>query len=165
MRNNLAELPALVHLAGHWGAEQVFVQRLCHDFDEESLPDQYREMHAYIEDQTLDRADPSWISAVFEEARHAASEAGLELRLPRSGPPQSRARCDWPWRGAYISYQGLSMPCCMISTPDRLNFGSVARDGIQAVWDGEAYEAFRRALDSDEPPDICRSCAVYRGTF
>jgi len=28
-----------------------------------------------------------------------------------------------------------------------------------------AYRAFRGALASDEPPAVCRSCAVYTGTF
>jgi PAS domain S-box-containing protein len=26
---------------------------------------------------------------------------------------------DWPWRGAYLSYDGQAVPCCMVSTPDR----------------------------------------------
>jgi hypothetical protein len=37
--------------------------------------------------------------------------------------------------------------------------------GVDAVWNGSAYERFRAHLDSDEPPDICRSCSVYRGSF
>ncbi len=57
------------------------------------------------------------------------------------------------------------MPCCMISTPDRLNFGNMAERGVEAVWHGSEYEQFRARLDSDNPPDICRSCSVYRGTF
>lgn len=171
MRRNLDELSGIVRLARRFDAEQLFVQHLCHDFGEATLPEHYAPMRDYVEDQTLLNEAPERIEAAFGEARRVAADLGVDLRLPRTRPrlhppgTPGRERCDWPWRGAYVSYQGLSMPCCMISTPDRLNFGSVARDGIQAVWDGEAYEAFRRALDSDEPPDICRSCAVYRGTF
>jgi radical SAM protein with 4Fe4S-binding SPASM domain len=76
-----------------------------------------------------------------------------------------RARCDWPWRGAYVSYAGDAMPCCMVATPDRINFGNMARDGVADVWSNEAYDEFRRRLDSDDPPEICRTCAVYNGTF
>jgi hypothetical protein len=53
----------------------------------------------------------------------------------------------------------------MVATPDRVNFGDAARDGVIPVWDGPAYQAFRARLDSDDPPDICRSCAVYNRTF
>jgi radical SAM protein with 4Fe4S-binding SPASM domain len=96
---------------------------------------------------------------------------GVDLRLPRTRkrlhPPGTPGpnRCDWPWHGPYVSYQGLAMPCCMIATPDRMNFGSMAEKGVEAVWNGEKYETFRRQLASDEPPDICRSCSIYSGTF
>ncbi len=57
------------------------------------------------------------------------------------------------------------MPCCMVATPDRAALGNVARDGVAAVWNGPAYQDFRRRLDSDEPPEICRSCSVYARVF
>ena len=100
-----------------------------------------------------------------------AEEVGIDLRLPRTRPrlhppgtpgPQ---RCSWPWTGAYISYEGYALPCCMVSTPDRLNFGNMAERGVAPVWDGDAYQSFRDRLASDEPPDICRSCSIYTGTF
>jgi radical SAM protein with 4Fe4S-binding SPASM domain len=95
----------------------------------------------------------------------------VKLRLPRTrlrlhspGMP-GRDRCDWPWKGAYISYQGDAMPCCMVSTPDRLNFGRLTEQGVQELWNGSAYQAFREQLSSDEPPEVCRSCSIYSGTF
>ena len=57
------------------------------------------------------------------------------------------------------------MPCCMVSTPDRINFGNVAAGGVAALWNGVDYEAFRARLDSDDPPEVCQSCAVYAGIF
>jgi hypothetical protein len=57
------------------------------------------------------------------------------------------------------------MLCCMIATPDRANFGSMADRGVEPVWNSAAYNTFRQELDWDEPPAICRSCAVCNGTF
>ena len=57
------------------------------------------------------------------------------------------------------------MPCCMVSTPDRANLGNMAEQGVAAGWDGEAFEAFRARLASDNPPDVCQSCSLYHGTF
>ena len=100
-----------------------------------------------------------------------ASELGVELRLPRIRPrlhppgTSGPERCNWPWRGAYVSYQGLAMPCCMVATPDRINFGDMTERGVEAVWSGPAYQAFRDALSSESPPEVCRSCSVYSGTF
>jgi hypothetical protein len=53
----------------------------------------------------------------------------------------------------------------MVATPDRVNLGDMAAAGAQAVWNGDAYAAFRQALSSEVPPEVCRSCAVYSGTF
>lgn len=171
MRQNLHELPDLVRLAHRWSMQSMFVQHLCHDFGESTLPAAYRPMREFVEEQTLLADEPQRVEAWFEAARRVADDLGVDLRLPstraRLHPPGTPGpkRCDWPWRGAYISYQGLSMPCCMISTPDRMNFGNVAQRGLGAIWNGAEYENFRRQLSSDEPPEICRSCSVYSGTF
>jgi radical SAM protein with 4Fe4S-binding SPASM domain len=171
MRANLAELPDLVRLAHDEGIDTLSVQHLCHDFGESSLPEQYRPMRAFIEQETLLNEDPQRVEDFFNQARVAAQALGVALRLPNVQPKPhaagvtGRARCDWPWRGAYISYDGKAMPCCMVATPDRINFGSMAEQGVAAVWNNDTYSAFRNRLASGEPPEICRSCAVYAGTF
>jgi MoaA/NifB/PqqE/SkfB family radical SAM enzyme len=171
MRQNLHELPDLVRLAHRLAVESVFVQHLCHDFGEASLSGHYRPMREFVERQTLLNEEPDRIQFFFTEARSAASELGVDLRLPatrpRSHPPGTPGpkRCDWPWRGAYVRYQGLAMPCCMVSTPDRITLGNMAELGPQAIWSGDAYRAFRDALSSETPPEVCRSCAIYSGTF
>jgi len=171
MHENLAELPPLVQLAHDRGFESMFVQHLCHDFGESTLPERYRSMHDFVSEQTVVGEDPVHVGQIFEQAHRVADELGLDLRLPnlhpRSHPPGTpgRQRCEWPWRGAYLSYQGLAMPCCMVSTPDRINFGSVGEQGVQATWTSAPYERFREQLASDTPPSICQSCSVYSGTF
>jgi radical SAM protein with 4Fe4S-binding SPASM domain len=171
MRQNLAELPDLVRLAHHWSMEAIFVQHLAHDFAESSLPADYLPMRAFVQSQTLLEEAPERIADYFGEARRVAKELDVPLRLPRTRPrlhppgTPGRTRCDWPWSGAYLSYQGDAMPCCMVATPDRSNFGNMATHGVRAIWDGEAYQTFRQQLDSAEPPEICRTCSVYSGTF
>ncbi len=171
MRANLHEFPALVRLAHRTGVDSVFVQHLCHDFGEASLPPQYRPMRAFVDEQTLLHEDPARVERFFAEARAVAGELGVDLRLPRTEPvphppgTPGRERCDWPWTGMYVSYDGRAMPCCMVATPDRANFGRVADRGAAAVWNGADYHAFRDHLSSDDPPDVCRSCSVYSRTF
>ena len=106
-----------------------------------------------------------------------AGELGLTLHLPR--PPDAPAvpapppRCSWPWDQLYLTAAGEMLPCCMVATADRASFGPVfdgvaddpRHDGLLARWHGEAAQAFRHALASDEPPAVCRSCALYQGRF
>lgn len=171
MRQNLHELTGLVRFAHRWSIDEMFVQHLCHDFAESTLPRSYQPMRRFVDEQTLLKESPERIERSFAAARRTAEQLGVDLRLPstrqRPHPPGTPGpdRCDWPYRGAYISYQGLAMPCCMISTPDRHNFGDVTQRGLADIWHNADYDSFRRQLASDRPPEICRSCSVYNGTF
>ena len=171
MRRTLSELPGLVRLAARHGLDEVFVQHLCHDFGESTLPRQYEPMKRFVQAETLLHEDVTRIQAAFAEAREAAHALNVKLRLPHLPPQASPAgvpgagRCSWPWRGPYLSYRGDALPCCMIATPDRFQLGNMAQDGVMAIWGGAAYQEFRERLRSDNPHEICRSCSVYHGTF
>jgi MoaA/NifB/PqqE/SkfB family radical SAM enzyme len=171
MRQNLRELPEVVRLAHACGVQIIFVQHLCHDFAEESLPQQYRPMREFVDEQMLLDTDGELITHYFDEARRVAGELGVNLRLPclqrKSHPAGTPGpeRCDWPWKGAYASFQGLAMPCCMVATPDRIQMGNLAAVPLREVWDGASYRSFRAALSSETPPSVCSTCSVYRGVF
>src|SRR5262245_43645851 len=49
MRENLGEFPDLVRLAHRLAIDTVFVQHLCHDFGESSLPAYYRPMRDFVD--------------------------------------------------------------------------------------------------------------------
>ncbi len=171
MRQNLHELPDLVRLGNRYQMEEIFVQHLSHDFGEETLPKDYKPMRAFVDEQTLLAEDIERVEHYFSEAQKTAAALNIHLRLPKTrlkihppGTPGSE-RCSWPWTGAYISYQGIAMPCCMIATPDRMNFGSMAEEGVESIWNSPAYQEFRQQLSSDIPPSICSSCSIYTGTF
>ncbi|HEX7125254.1 MAG TPA: radical SAM protein [Thermodesulfobacteriota bacterium] len=171
MRRNLPELPDVVRLARRLEMNAMFVQHLSHDFGESSLPAHYRPMRDFVDRETVLGEDPARVERLFAEARGVAEALGVELRLPRTAPrphppgTPGRVRCDWPFTGAYVSYDGLAMPCCMVATPDRIHFGSMVTEGVRAVWEGSAYQAFRACLESEDPPEICRTCSLYAGTF
>ncbi len=171
MRVNLRELPDLVRLAHRESIDSIFVQHLCHDFGEASLPAKYRPMRQFVDEQTLLHEDHARVDESFAEARAVAAELDIDLRLPEILPvphlpgTPGRDRCEWPWTGAYVSYNGFAMPCCMVATPDRVNFGNMAEVGAAAVWNSPDYQDFRDRLSSDEPPAVCQSCSVYSRTF
>lgn len=171
MRQNLPELPDIVRLAHRYSMKSIFVQHLCHDFGETTLPSHYLPMRDFVQSETLLEEDPERIQHYFQEARQVADDLGIELRLPRTRmkihPPGTPGpqRCDWPWKGAYVSYQGYAMPCCMVSVPERINFGNIVEQGVESLWNSERYAQFRQQLSSDTPPEICQSCSIYSGTF
>src|SRR5690242_18220262 len=85
MRQNLPELPAIVRFAAQYEMESIFVQHLCHDFGESSLPANYLPMRDFVQEQTLLEEEPQRIERYFGEAREVARQLRIDLRLPRTG--------------------------------------------------------------------------------
>lgn len=188
MRANLDELPALVRLLHAHDVEELLVQRLSSDLEQPALAPGYIPIRDYVRDAQLRASDLAHAHVVFDEARTLACSLGLRLRLPRltprgepgaiggdashanGGTPASDTlpRCRWPWDQLYVTAAGELLPCCMVATADRATFGNVftdETDGLQRRWHSSEANAFRRALASDAPPEVCRGCALYRGTF
>lgn len=171
MVSNLVELPAIVELAGSRGFEAVFVQGLSHRFQEPHLPPRYLPVKEFVARESLSRVDAATVDRALDAAEARASDLGLELRLPRRHPRSEYAdsgaapRCDWPWTQGYVCFDGSVLPCCMVSTPDRVCVGSARDASLAEVWNGPGYTEFRRQLASNDPPEICRSCELYQGVF
>lgn len=180
MRSNLDELPALVELLHAHRVGELLVQRLSNDLEHEALPARYIPIRSYCRDAELRPQDLPHAEQVFEQARQRAQALGLQLHLPALRPTAPAAaarapgspRCSWPWDGLYFTAAGELLPCCMVATADRASFGRVfagtpdsAEVDIDAAWNSATARQFRRGLREDAPPSICRSCALYHGTF
>ncbi len=172
MRRNIAELPGLVRLAARWGVPKVRVQNLSHSFDDTDPSGSYADIRRFAAEQALwTGSDHERAREAFDEARAVAAAVGCELRLPRleeeagpDGPGPARG-CDWPWRSAYVTHSGSVQPCCMVMGSDRVSLGTVDDTSFRTIWEGEAYGEFRARLESDDPPDVCRGCSLYRHVF
>ena len=171
MRQNLHEFPDLVRLA----------HRLAIDTRVRPAPlPRLRRVEpagALPADARLRRRPRPWSArtrsgsaGTSTRRRRWRSELGVDLRLPRTRPrphppgTPGPERCDWPWRGAYVSYQGLAMPCCMVATPDRINFGRHGR--ARAPRPSGTARTTRRSATPSRPkrrPEVCRSCADLLG--
>ena len=169
MRRNIQELPQLVRLTAEWGVPSLWVQNLSHSFSDTDPAGSYREIREFAASEAL-WSEPEGADALFAEARRVADDTGIELRLPRlEEPPAIRAAgtpgCSWPFESAYITHDAEIQPCCMVMGADRVALGSVKREGFAAVWRGDDYRDFRAALLTDEPPQVCSGCSLYRRVF
>jgi radical SAM protein with 4Fe4S-binding SPASM domain len=167
MRRNAAELDAIVDLAADVGVDRLWIQGLSHDFDDVSDDETFVKIRRWTAGQQL--ADDE-LETLLAGAAHRAAELGLELRLPDVPTTQRRRAgergCDWPWRAAYVGYDGTVQPCCMVMGHQRGVLGNIHEEPLSSIWRGPEYGAFReRLVSDDDPPDICRGCAVYRHRF
>lgn len=165
MRDNVAELPELSRLLGRIGVDELRVQNLSHDFADTDPAGEYAEIRRFTAGQALwTDDDNAHARSVFAEAVRVAAGTGLRLRLP-SLTGDGGGNCGWPWEAAYVTSAGLVQPCCMVMGDDRVVLGDLTSSSFGDIWHGEAYRDFRRRLDSAEPPEVCRGCALYRHSF
>ena len=53
----------------------------------------------------------------------------------------------------------------MVMGSDRVSLGNVRDRSFAEVWHDEPYQEFRDRLAGDDPPEVCRGCSMYHGTF
>jgi putative metalloenzyme radical SAM/SPASM domain maturase len=109
------------------------------------------------------------VARVFEEARAAAAESGMDIRLPEAVPKSGRI-CEFVEEGAsFISWDGNVHPCyflwhryqCYIddhkkSVQPRV-FGNLRKQGILEIWNLPAYLTFRQNVVRYDYP-FCFNC-------
>lgn len=116
--------------------------------------------------------DEGWfakVEQVFEEARSAARQEGIELHLPGIAPQNTR-KCDFVEKnGAFISWDGRVHPCyflwhryrCFIGGWEKKVkprvFGDLREQDIREIWNSRDYLSFRQnVLRYDFP--FCYDC-------
>jgi MoaA/NifB/PqqE/SkfB family radical SAM enzyme len=167
MRENIAELPDVIDLAARVGVEEVYLQRMVFGFNE-------RDALAREDQSIYDGYRAEAESIIVEADRRAAAQGvafrGSDALSPRESITDRRPATD-PWRACsrplrlvYVTAQGTALPCCIAPFTDApfdsITLGNHLRDGVQAVWTGEAYRRFREQLYSSEPPASCRNCGL-----
>src|SRR5579863_8038775 len=167
LRETIEQLPDFVRVAAETGVKEVYLQRLVF-FAENAIgkarPDQalYEQLShdeaSYIENATTVAAS---LGITFR-AFGAASEPSMSLKRNDNGTPWSL--CRRPWTVMYITANGRALPCCIAPFSQRgyenYTLGDATQQSLREIWSGPAYQAFRRALQSNKPPGACANCGL-----
>jgi radical SAM protein with 4Fe4S-binding SPASM domain len=167
LRETVEQLPEFVRVAAEAGVREVYLQRLV--FFEENAIGMARADQALYEQLSreeashLDRATAIAAAlGITFSASGAASEPGMSLKRSDHGSPWSL--CRRPWTVMYITANGRALPCCIAPFSQRgyenYTLGDATQQTLREIWQGPAYQAFRRALQSDKPPGACANCGL-----
>lgn len=75
------------------------------------------------------------------------------------GPP-SRVFCSKPWTSFELEHDGRVAPCCM----SKIDCGNVNDQTIAEIWNGPAYQEFRRSMAAGDWERTCRpECPRLQG--
>jgi MoaA/NifB/PqqE/SkfB family radical SAM enzyme len=167
MRENLHELPGLIDLASEHGVREIYLQRLVY-FEEGMAQSQ----------QALFRRATREELALVRRCEQICQERGITFRAAGSATPSESIVRDFgerPWSGCqrpytltYITSSGNVLSCCFApfghksarEYREERVLGNVFQESLAQIWQGERYEAFRRAFESDHPARHCAQCGT-----
>lgn len=157
MKENIAELPDFIRLAGKLGVDKVVVQDLI-------LLDESLRSHSLTPYTELAKS-------FFLVALKNAQRIGVHLLplvpvdfLPtdsesfqEDGNLESKTSfqtCLDPWIYFRVSSVGEIKTCCY---SDQI-MGNLYKESLPDIWNGEKYRYFRRKVNTPDLPEDCRKC-------
>lgn len=69
-------------------------------------------------------------------------------------------RCLDPWNMIYIDVDGWVRPCCRVLW---LGMGNILENSFWEIWNNKHYRTLRKHINSNNPPDFCRTCDMNWG--
>lgn len=136
MKENVSELIKIVELAHSTGVDGICIQIINPDFPGEG------KMKFEMPLEQL------------KKAKEMADRFGIEFSYT------SYFTCVFPWLRPYITWNGYVTPCCNKPDPEEISFGNVFNEPFEKIWNNEKYQEFRKRLNSDNPPDVCKECPL-----
>jgi len=92
-----------------------------------------------------------------EEGNHPPS---LEKENPSLRGRLFPGKCPDPWRLTYIDVDGWVRPCCRAVW---IGMGNILEKPFRQIWNDVHYRKLRETVNSNNPPDFCRSCTLFWG--
>ena len=171
-RENLQELPELLHLAADLGVLEVYMQRMVYFASE---PEKQYGMAR--DEAAIFGKDENEEDRIIEECTQLSYSLGINFlasggRDPVNSLAAARTAdfapwqaCMRPWTTAYVTANGNCLPCCIspFATNDyeSLILGNLFERPFHEIWNEPLYQKFRTDLLSDHPHKACSSCGVY----
>ena len=148
LKNNIAELPALINLAKNLGIEEIILIQMAlisNDWQEEQRIFAREGMEEY--------------EKMLSEAETMARDLKISLKRPSLVPRDAAVCSENPLRNLYISVSGNVSPCVYLRPPlpppfrrifhgtefltEKVGFGNIFQKPFEEIWKNPQYEDFR----------------------
>ena len=156
LASNVEAVRGLPALMEEWGVHAVVVSTM----DYIPSPEMEHEAFAPHERGKIEAA-----RAVLEEVGAEVRASGRDFYASLPAPEPAPCCRERAHRTLYADASGEISPCVYLNVPmdaeqpRRTVFGQVNDTDVTAIWDIPEYQAFRRAVETADPPAACVSCA------
>jgi MoaA/NifB/PqqE/SkfB family radical SAM enzyme len=151
LKDNIAEVPALIRLAQEWKIEEVVLIHIA------LVSTAWQEAQRIF---GLEQAED--YNRIIREAQRLARDFRIRLVIPPLAPQDVAVCSENPLRNLYISVDGDVSPCVYLHPPllspfrrifhgaehptEKVIFGNILRDPFDGVWANPSYEEFRECF-------------------
>lgn len=156
LASNVEAVRGLPKLMEDWGVHAVVVSTM----DYIPSPEMEHEAFAPHEREKIEAA-----RVVLEEVGAAVRASGRDFYASLPAPEPAPCCRERAHRTLYADASGEISPCVYLNVPmeaeqpRRTVFGQVNETDPIAIWDIPEYQAFRKAVETADPPAACVSCA------
>jgi len=156
LASNVEAVRGLPKLMEDWGVHAVVVSTM----DYIPSPEMEHEAFAPHEREKIEAA-----RAVLEEVGAEVRAAGRDFYASLPAPEPAPCCRERAHRTLYADASGEISPCVYLNVPmeaeqpRRTVFGQVNETDPTVIWDIPEYQAFRKAVETADPPAACVSCA------
>ena len=165
MQETIADLPQFVVLAADIGIGTVYLQRLVFDDAGRGLarPDEALFDHTRQADQAAIKA-ATILGAELGVKLDASGAVEPGLSVQRGSEARPWSLCRRPWSLMYFTAHGRALPCCIAPFSARgyenYTLGDARTQTLEEIFNGPAYQEFRKDLLGDTPPTPCQNCGL-----
>ena len=165
MRENLHELLAVIRLAHSVGIGEFYMQRFVYFGTGLGVAEQSLYHRLQEEERTLILQAEALCGELGLTFQAAGATTPLGMMAAATPAERPWAACRRPTSLSYITANGTVLACCFVPfvTPDYqtapdLILGNAFTESFPAIWNGPAYQRFRRRILSADPLPCCRGC-------
>ena len=65
-----------------------------------------------------------------------------------------------PWNMVYIDVDGWVRPCCRATW---VGMGNLLTEDFRDIWNNRHYRDLRGSINTNNPPEFCRTCNMNSG--
>jgi MoaA/NifB/PqqE/SkfB family radical SAM enzyme len=167
-RRNVHELGSILELGIEFGISSLnFINPGVGDREDEYARDvigHYPELFSEQMKQIIPKAKSHGILLQYPHLTGSqvpkSSNSAEEKKESFSGKRLFPGKCYDPWRLAYIDVDGWLRPCCRAVW---IGMGNIMEKPFRKIWNDAPYKDLRRFVNSNNPPDFCRTCTLWWG--
>jgi len=157
MQQNYRDMPKMLELVHAYGGTFInFLGLSVHSEEMKSWYKRYEPEDKPLIDEVNAVAKRHGIGVFYHPLFY-----GPLAEKPKVNIPDPSWLCYRPWKSLFVGWDGSAMPCCFWNR-NISNWGNLACQSLEEIWNGERAQRTRSTLREGTYPEECTYCRDHK---